>query len=116
MQLVYLRGKNPKILKDCGFNGHYECYYRRLTRYDGIEHLNDSKILGEIDNKGMYCPHFPYNITPEFIKGVASKLNLIIRIKNDFPCYIEGTEEWDTLYYYDGLYRKAKELFGDKNE
>ena len=116
MQLVYLRGKNPKILKDCGFNDYYEYYFRRLTRYDGIEHLNSSKILGEIDNKGMYCPNFPYGITPEFIKEVATKLNLIIRIKNDFACNIDGVHKWDTLYYYKGRYHKAKELFGDKNE
>jgi hypothetical protein len=111
MELVYLRGKNPKILKHCDYDLSREGYFRRLQRYDGVEWLNSSKVLGTIDNKGMYCPDFPHGIDPQFIKGVANQLNLVIRIKHDFGCIIDGIERCDQLYYYKGRYHKAKELF-----
>ena len=104
MKLVYLRGKNPKILDDCGYNKRYEDYYRRLTRYDGVEWLDSGKILGEI-YRGYFEPDFPHGITPTYIKKVAKSLNLRIKMKS--PYGIDGY----ALYYYEGKYRPANKLF-----
>jgi len=109
MKVVYLRGKNPKILEDCGFSRQYESYYRNLQRYDGVEWLSDSKILGTID-EGMYYPEFPHPITPLFIMNVAKQLGIKIKMKQS-PIIIDGKKYYDQLYYYQGAYHKAKELF-----
>jgi hypothetical protein len=51
----------------------------------------------------MYCPDFPHGITPAFQKKVAKMLKLKI-------CMTSSMGE--SLYYYDGGYHHAKELFG----
>jgi hypothetical protein len=103
MKLVYLRGKNPKILDDCGYDRQHDSFFRRLKRYDGVEWLSNMKVLGEICDDGAYEPAFPHSITPAYQKQVARKLGLKIRMRNSF-----GSQ----LYYYNGLYRRANELFG----
>jgi len=104
MKLVYLRGKTPRILDNCGFHRKYDSYFRRLVRYDGVEWLNSMKVLGKIDDKGMYCPEFPHSITPTYQKEVARKLGLRISMAG-----LRGED--DALYYYNGRYHRAKELF-----
>lgn len=110
MQLVYLCGKNPKILKNCG-STYKGDYFRNLIKNGAVEWLSDRKILGEIDKRGMYCPKFPDGVTPQYIKEVAAKFNLTIRLEHDTAVIIDGREQKDKLYYYKGHYYKAKELF-----
>jgi len=104
MIIVYLRGKNPKILQNCGYNRKYDSYFRNLTRYDGVEWLSDMKVIGEINQEGKYEPKFPYSITPQFHKNVAKKLGLEINMTNKYF--------GPSLYYYNGKYHRSTELFG----
>jgi hypothetical protein len=104
MKLVYLRGKKPKILDNCGYNNKYDSYFRRLTRYDGVEWLNGMKVLGIIESNGLYSPKFPYSTTPEYIQNVAKLLNLKIEMD-------EFSGKGKKLYYYNGQYYRAKDLF-----
>ena len=106
MNLVYLRGKNAKILKECGFHRKYELYFRRLTRYDGLEWLDDPKVLGEVYKNDRFLVHMHNRYTPSFYQDVAKGLNLKIVMKGTM-----GPQ----LYYYQGKYRTAKELFGRNN-
>ena len=104
MNLIYLRGKNPKILKRCGYNTKYDSYFRTLTKYDGVEWLNSMKVLGEINKEGTYEPKFPHAITPQFQKDVARKFNLKIAMTSKYSNH-------PNLYYYNGQYHNSTELF-----
>lgn len=106
MKLVYLRGKKPVILKECGYHRQYEDYYRRLVRFDGVEWLSNGKVLGTIGDDGLFEPRFPTGITPEYIADVAKSFGLKIRMDNGI-----GGGSGSMLYYFDGLLRRADVLW-----
>ena len=113
MKVVYLRGKNPKILDNCGHNSKYDSYYRSLARHDGVEWLSNIKVLGIIEPNGLYSPSFPHLITPTYQKHVAKLLGLKIEM-NRCDLYFDNKlskGKGNKLYYYNGEYHQAKKLF-----
>jgi len=61
-------------------------------------------VLGKVEDD-LYKPYFPFGITPDYQKEVARELKL----KIETNCIISG--ENNKLYYYNGKYHRAKELF-----
>ena len=106
MTLLYKRGKNYRILKNCWYHKTYETYHRELSgRYSGNETLDERKIIGEINKNGKLEPHLHehWGKTPEKVVEIAKNMGL--EIEKD-SC-IGGEKS----YYYQGKYRKYSELF-----
>ena len=102
--IIYLRGKIPKVLKNCFYHRKYEDWMRELSSpYNGVEYLDEKKVIAVIDTHNVARPQ---DDLEKYSNDTIEKWVNVLGFKTDKT----------GLFYCNGKYRTWEEREGAQQQ